>query len=906
MKQVIRVLLVEDSIRDAELLLRELDRAGFDAIAHRVDSEADFIAALNDRVDLILSDHQLPRFSGLRALAILNKGELEIPFILVSGTIGEEVAVSVIQLGAADYLLKDRLTRLGPAVTRAIEQSRLRKEHRRMVDALRESEERLQLASQVGGVGTFELDHGDGKVYASAVLVALMGIPPGQEVQPFSPERAVEEDRLGFLRKLAEAHDPAGAGRLDHQYRIQLDDGAIRWLRVISQTWFQGEGASRRPSRSLGTLQDITVHKEGEAAQQERHRLAAQLVETAAAAPGLMFALRVKADGALSFPYISEKVQGLLGLDPTELGRSAASFLELVHPDDIEELNRAIQNSGGTAGSSMSDFRIRTPAAGMIWMAGNGTARRDPAGGWLLHGFLLDITARKLGEFALRETEERFRQLAENIHEVFWMSNPETAEILYISPAYQNVWGRTCASLYADSKSWVDAIHPDDRQRVREAASTKQVTGEYSEVFRIIRPDGSVRWVHDTAFPVKNATGAVYRVVGTAEDITERKQLEAQFLRTQRLEAIGTLSSGIAHDLNNILAPTMMVVSLLRDKLKDPSDREMLGMVEQGAQRGANIIKQLLTFSRGIGGDRGVVQTRHLLKEMTVLMRETFPREIKIVDDTPSDLPPVIADATQLSQVLMNLCVNARDSMPAGGRLTVSARRITLNDTQASLYERAKPGPYVVLSVADTGLGIPPELMDRIFEPFFTTKDVGKGTGLGLSTVMGIVKSHGGFVTVQGGKSGGSVFEVYLPATGTERDDLVPTAPLLTDGRGQLILVVDDEASIRQTVAYTLTRNRFRVLTASDGREGLTTFVQHRAHIRLVLTDVMMPVMSGVSLIRAIRALEPMQRIVAMSGLSDETRRAELAELGVVEILEKPCSPADLLGALHRELPATG
>ncbi len=902
-KKPLRVLMVEDSAVDAELLRRGLSVAGFEADAQRVENESAYIRSLDERLDLILSDYKLPQFSGLRALELLKESGLEIPFILVSGTIGEELAVTAMQLGAADYLLKDRLTRLGPAVLGAMEQSRLRKEHRRTLEALRESEERLQRASRVGGVGIFELNHLLGKSYISPVLAEIAEIWSGRESDVLSMERVVPEDRVDFQLSVARTNDPAGDGRLDHQYRIKLDDGGIRWLRVVAQTWFTGEGATRRATRTLGTVQDITVHKKGEAALEERHRLEAQLLETAAAAPGLMFTFRVQGDGAMNFPYISEKIREMLCLDPLELSRDASSFFELVHPEDLDELKAVIQREVETAVPQWNDFRIRTPGGEMIWLAGNATARREADGGMLLHGLLLDITQRKWGEVALQQSEERFRQLAENVHEVFWMSDPANSQMLYVSPAYEEIWDRTCVSLYANPESRLDAVHPDDRERVRDAAHRKLGVAGYDEIYRIVRPDGATRWIHDRAFPVHDEHGEVYRIVGTAEDITERKQLENQFLRAQRLEAIGTLSSGIAHDLNNILAPTMMVVSLLREKLSDPADLDLLTMVEQGAERGANIIKQLLTFSRGIGGDRGLVQPRHLLREMFALMRETFPREIKIIDNTPSDLPPIVADATQLTQVIMNLCVNARDAMPAGGKLTLSAYHTILRAEDTSIHVAAKPGPYVVLSVADTGEGIPAGLIDRIFEPFFTTKDVGKGTGLGLSTVMGIAKSHGGFITVYSEPGRGSLFKVYLPA-GDAGAVTVPPAPSspLPSGQNQLVLVVDDEPAIRQAIAQTLERNQYRVVSASDGKDGLTAFLEHRSRIRLVLTDVMMPVMGGVALVRTIRSLEPKQRIIAMSGLNDEDRSDELAELGVDVVLLKPCGPVELLEALHRKL----
>jgi signal transduction histidine kinase/ActR/RegA family two-component response regulator len=436
------------------------------------------------------------------------------------------------------------------------------------------------------------------------------------------------------------------------------------------------------------------------------------------------------------------------------------------------------------------------------------------------------------------------------------------------------------------------------------AAMTKQTAGTYDETYRVVRPDGTIRWVRDRAFPIRDEQGVMRRVVGVAEDISERKKLEEQFLRAQRLEAIGTLSSGIAHDLNNILAPMLMVGALLQDKLSDPHDLTLLEMVEQGAQRGAGIIKQLLTFSRGIGGDRGIVQLRHLVKEMAGIMRETFPREIAIVEVADAELWPVVADATQLHQVLMNLCVNARDAMPGGGALRLAADNVQLGETEAGLHAEAKPGRYAVLTVADSGHGIPREIISRIFEPFFTTKEIGKGTGLGLSTAVGIVRSHGGFVVVDSEPGRGTKFRVFLPAAeGADRAAPTSVADHSPGGKQELILVVDDEPAIRATLRHLLERHHYAVLTAAHGLEALEALQRERENVRLILTDVMMPVMGGIPLIRAAQALVPTVKIVATTGLDDQGRRAELGALGVAEILMKPFNTPEILAALRRHLP---
>jgi PAS domain S-box-containing protein len=502
----------------------------------------------------------------------------------------------------------------------------------------------------------------------------------------------------------------------------------------------------------------------------------------------------------------------------------------------------------------------------------------------------------------LKESEERFRQLAENIHEVFWITDAVKHEVLYVSPAYEAIWGRSCASLYAAPETWLEAIRPEDRDAVRRARATKQDKGTYADEYRILRPDGAERWIRDRAFPVHGADGSVTRCVGVAEDITESKKLQEQFFRVQRMEAIGTLAGGIAHDLNNILAPVLMAPALLKEYARSDHERRLLDMIEQSAQRGSHIVRQLLTFSRGTGGERVAVKLSPLINDMVSIMRETFPKNIEIEDAAPPNLYPVLGDPTQIHQVIMNLCVNARDAMPEGGVLSVSAKNVELTAAEVETHPSAKPGPHVLLSVADTGEGIAPAILDRIFDPFFTTKSPTKGTGLGLSTVLGIIRSHHGFVTVVSRLGHGTTFTIHLPAApdSVENQERLADAP--PNGHGELILVVDDEASIRTATRLFLQEHGYRVVTANDGAEGLATFVENRGDVKLVLTDLMMPVMGGVTLIRAVHVLEPTVKVLATSGLTDQGGHDELEAVGVDGILAKPCNPDELLNAIGRQL----
>ncbi len=498
---------------------------------------------------------------------------------------------------------------------------------------------------------------------------------------------------------------------------------------------------------------------------------------------------------------------------------------------------------------------------------------------------VLQQAERRQAEERLRQHQERFQQLAEQSRDVFWFVEPDPERIIYVSPAFESIWGLPVQALYDDPRAWEKAIHPDDRPQVDTAYAEclagrrKSFEGEY----RVVRPDGTERWVLDSGIPIHDASGRLVRMSGIAKDITDRRaaqqhireqadllnkareaivvsdtahriifwnrgaerifgwktdeavgragrelfgsedfanieqgrkalsaegwsgevrlhnragellilesrvtvirdaagrvkshlsissditkqwELEKQFLRAQRLESVGTLAGGIAHDLNNVLAPILMSVELLRQQTADEGLHRLIGVVETSARHGAGLVRQVLAFARGAEGERTDLQPQLVIRDVLGLIQETLPRSIVIETDVPKDLGLVSSNSTELGQVLMNLCVNARDAMPAGGRLTLSARNTVVDGQIAAANPGAKPGPHVLLSVADTGTGNPPEIVDRIFDPFFTTKAAGRGTGLGLSTALGIVRSHGGFLQVRSRLGQGTVFDLYIP-----------------------------------------------------------------------------------------------------------------------------------------------
>lgn len=403
---------------------------------------------------------------------------------------------------------------------------------------------------------------------------------------------------------------------------------------------------------------------------------------------------------------------------------------------------------------------------------------------------------------------------------------------------------------------------------------------------------------------IRDDAGEAKSVLAINTDVTERKKIEAQFMRAQRMESIGTLAGGIAHDLNNILAPIMMSIDLLKMTSTNPKAQHFLETIEVSAKRGADIVRQVLSFARGLEGERIEVQPKHLLKDLENIIKETFPKDIRQQFFLPPDTWTILGDPTQIHQILLNLCVNARDAMPKGGDLTVSAENSELDEQYAAMNILARPGRYVKICVTDTGTGISPELLDKIFEPFFTTKELNKGTGLGLSTVMAIVKSHEGFVNVYSEPGNGTTFKVYLPkADGSpeiHRELLEQRS--VPRGNGETILLVDDEASILTITSQTLQAFGYRVLSARDGAEAVAIYAQHRDKIGAVLTDMRMPVMDGPAMIHALMRINPQVKIIGASGLTGNDGTARAAGAGVKHFLTKPYTAATLLMTLRTVL----
>lgn len=441
----------------------------------------------------------------------------------------------------------------------------------------------------------------------------------------------------------------------------------------------------------------------------------------------------------------------------------------------------------------------------------------------------------------------------------------------------------------------IDFIYKD-KTKYEEVKKELLEKGEWRGEVRKVKRDGGEIIVGSSKILVKDEEGRPYRIFIRDTDVTEIKRLQSQLYRAQRLESIGNLVGGISHDLNNILSPIIMGCGILRAKIKDMEILDTLDMMEKSAQRGVNLVKQILSFARGGEGEKTLIQVKHVIREVEELLRETFPKDIEIEIDIQRDLWTILGNSTEIYQVLMNLCVNARDAMPHGGTLKISAENIIIDEDYARWNVGARVGPYVVITVSDTGTGISQEIIDKIFDPFFTTKEKGEGTGLGLSLVYSIVKGHNGFINVYSKEGEGTTFKIYLPGVEVREEGLLIHEEVLK-GQGEIILVVDDEKYIREIVKNILEANGYKIIQAENGETALRLYKEN-PNISLILLDYVMPVLNGEETLRRFLEINPEVKVILMSGFLEEVKDFS----GYKSLLRKPFTVKELLRTVREVL----
>ncbi|WP_410500832.1 PAS domain S-box protein [Chroococcidiopsis sp. SAG 2025] len=505
-----------------------------------------------------------------------------------------------------------------------------------------------------------------------------------------------------------------------------------------------------------------------------------------------------------------------------------------------------------------------------------------------------DITQRKRAEQKIYE-QAALLDIATDAILVRGLDN----QILFWNKGAEGLYGWKAQEVVAKNAN--ELLYEETSPQLEEAFETVIETSAWQGELHQVTKQGKKIIVFSRWTLMRDEQQQPKSILTVNTDITEKKQLEAQLWRAGRLESIGSLAGGIAHDLNNLLAPILMIAQLLETQLHDERSQRLLPVVVTNAKRGASLVKQVLSFSRGLEGERTLLQVRHLIAEVQQIAQETFPKNIEFLIDISPNLWAVYGDATQLHQVLMNLVINARDAMPSGGTLSICAENLLIDENYAQMNRDAAVGSYIFITVTDTGVGIPAQIESRIFEAFFTTKEPGIGTGLGLSTVMSIIKSLGGFIKMHTQVGQGTQFQVYLPAAEGTQTQLAEDIELAL-GNGELILVVDDEAAIREIIKASLETYQYQVLTASDGIEAISLYVQHQDRISAVVMDMLMPQMDGLTTIRTLQKINPQVKIIATSGLafSQEVRFA--IGTGANALLSKPYTAPNLLQTLHSVL----
>jgi PAS domain S-box-containing protein len=770
-------------------------------------------------------------------------------------------------------------------------------------EALRRSEEKYRNLVETSKDFIWSVDLEGRFTFLNQAVHSMLGYQPaellGKSFLDLVPPDQVAKDLVAFQNSLK-----TGISTMDYETRLVKKDGSIVFLSANATVIRDPQG---KPLGVTGISKDISERIRAEKALKESEKRYELVIAGSSAALWDWNLLNGKI-------YYAPRFRELLGYASDELPAGEDGWYDYVHTEDRDKVRESLRAHLDSRIPYMVEFRLRTKSGAYRWFEGRAQALWDDSGKpYRMAGSITDITERKLAEQALRDSEERFRQLARAMDEVFWMRSIAPERVLYVSPAFSRIWGVSTEALYETPSLWLDLIIPEDRERVRatfENFLKSESVQTYSAEYRLQSSDGPARWIYDKGSKILDRDGKPYRLCGLARDITERKHAEeshsalmAKLQQSQKMDAIGRLAGGIAHDFNNLLTAIAGNARMARQDISPTHPlQENLAEIENASGRATELVKQILAFSRRQEMERKPLNPSIVVADAVKFLRSTLPATVEIQATLDPDLPSVLANATQINQVLMNLATNAAHAMHNTGILALTLNAVVVDPATASTIPDLQQGKYVRLTVKDNGPGIGATILPHIFEPFFTTKAAGQGTGLGLSVVHGIVKSHGGAITVDSEVGKGTTFQLFFPIVEAPVPPPAPTADKDVRGQGERILFVDDEHSIVFITSRMLRRLGYTVTGFTNPLEALAAFQSNPDQFDLVVTDMSMPYMDGPRLIGEIQKIRPELPIVMTTGYIRPEDVESAKRLGIEDLILKPNTINELSQALHEIL----
>ena len=834
---------------------------------------------------LLLVNSRLPDTDGLDVLRQLSdRGPLP-PTIMVTGLGDEAAAVEAMHLGADAYVAKDAHGRYLELLPRLAERV-LRQRGQAKGTPLGTDTPFHTLASVVSEV-VFRTDASGKPVFVNDRWTEFTGIPPQKLPGDDWLNTLHEDDRTRVWEEWTRA---VQAGRnFEAEYRVNHTDGRLSWVRAKAAPEKDSSGAI---IGFVGTISDITKRKETEEA-------LGRTADSLAKAEEVAHLGNWEWDLLTDAVYRSDEMLRIYGVSRQELAATPDGLMSLVHPDDRARVEQLLEKGRAERVPYTIDFRLVRPNGELRWVHAQGTPILDAQGEAVrIVGMLQDLTALKQAE------AERALHYAALDHaaEMIVITNAEGG-IEYVNPAFERTTGYAREEALGCTPRIVKSGR-HDRPFYEAMWQTIKSGDVWRGHFANRRKDGTLYEEDAIISPVRDADGRIVRFIKTTRDVTRERKLEAQLRQSQKMEAVGTLAGGIAHDFNNILTALLGYAELAQVRLREGSEEAAyLGEVLTAGERARALVNQILTFSRQQESERRPIALAPLIEEVQALMRAGLPSTIEIFTDLSVEDDIVLADPTEIHQVLMNLCTNAGHAMPDGGALRISLANVELDATFGQDFPELRPGPYVRLTITDTGTGMSPDTLSRIFEPYFTTKGDRRGTGLGLAVVHGIAMAMGGEVTVTSELGGGTTFHVYLPRAGSgSMPSSAATSEEAPRGGTEAILLVDDEPQIRALQEATLSEYGYAITVATTAADALQFIHTDPGRYDLLVTDLTMPGMTGVELAAEVRKARQDMPILLCTGFKTNAAEAAANQAGVTETLTKPVRPHDLARTVRRLL----